>query len=60
MPTAVVEAFHNHYAAQGWVTGAGQPIRSLAHALAKWKAQQAEHPSKVKAKPANFREVIHA
>lgn len=60
MPKAMVEAFFHHYNGQGWVKGNGQAIIRLGSALAQWKTNQVEHPSKVKPKAPNFREVIHA
>jgi hypothetical protein len=43
MPDAMIEAFFTHYAAVGFVDGAGRDITSLPHALAKWKANQPSH-----------------
>lgn len=36
-------AFYEHYAAQGWLLGNGQPITALAHALQRWKRNKGKH-----------------
>jgi hypothetical protein len=39
----MIEAFFVHYAAVDFVDGAGRPIKSLHHALQKWKITQPSH-----------------
>lgn len=43
MSPEMVRDFWAHYAAVGWIDAAGRRITNLAAALAKWKANQAEH-----------------
>lgn len=37
VPSDEAKAFYEHYAAQGWLLGNGQPITALTHALQRWK-----------------------
>jgi len=38
-----IRAFHDHYAAVGFIDGAGREIVSLPHALAKWKSREHQY-----------------
>lgn len=44
------EEFFQHYQAQGWRFGNGQPIVDLQHAMAKWRTHQHRYNDKTKKK----------
>lgn len=51
LPPAEAENFWNYYAARGWRTGTGQPVRSWQAALARWKITGQERAALRKATP---------
>lgn len=51
LPPAEAENFWNYYAARGWRTGTGQPVRSWQAALARWKITGQERAAMRKTTP---------